>query len=513
MRRPDLCLPGAECCSLHLEFPDGGSANDGFQSAESFRRYRVSVYIGAVGSPFHPEPSCRTSTYCSRDLENTISKLRIWRIVYGVIVGTDVRTYRVLSSGAGCKDRCIDYRRGDSGVLCAYLLHQAGVLYLLLEAETIGGGITKNTTAKITSQHGLIYDKLIRKFGAGQAKQYLDANEAALQKYRELCRGMDCDFEEKTAYVYSLNDRRKIERELDALEKLGVPGEFTDRLPLPFPVAGAVRYPNQAQFHPLKWIAAISKSLHICEHTPVRELVGTTAITDYGKVTANKIIVATHFPFLNKHGSFFAKLYQHRSYVIALENAPNVDGMYVDEAQTGMSFRNYKNLLLVGGGDHRTGKQGGAWQELRDFAQRHYPKAAETSHWATQDCMSLDGVPYIGPYSASASDLYVATGFNKWGMTSAMVSAMVLCDLVQGKQSPYAEVFSPSRTILRPQLVVNGFEAVVNLLTPSAKRCPHLGCALKWNPQEHTWDCPCHGSRFTEEGRLIDNPATGNLKK
>ena len=251
----------------------------------------------------------------------------------------------------------------------------------------------------------------------------------------------------------------------------------------------------------------------ICEHTPVRELVGTTAITDYGKVTANKIIVATHFPFLNKHGSFFAKLYQHRSYVIALENAPNVDGMYVDEAQTGMSFRNYKNLLLVGGGDHRTGKQGGAWQELRDFAQRHYPKAAETSHWATQDCMSLDGVPYIGPYSASASDLYVATGFNKWGMTSAMVSAMVQCDLVQGKQSPYAEVFSPSRTILRPQLVVNGFEAVVNLLTPSAKRCPHLGCALKWNPQEHTWDCPCHGSRFTEEGRLIDNPATGNLKK
>ena len=366
---------------------------------------------------------------------------------------------------------------GIAGVLCAYLLHQAGVLYLLLEAETIGGGITKNTTAKITSQHGLIYDKLIRKFGAGQAKQYLDANEAALQKYRELCRGMDCDFEEKTAYVYSLNDRRKIERELDALEKLGVPGEFTDRLPLPFPVAGAVRYPNQAQFHPLKWIAAISKSLHICEHTPVREMVGTTAITDYGKVTANKIIVATHFPFLNKHGSFFAKLYQHRSYVIALENAPNVDGMYVDEAQTGMSFRNYKNLLLVGGGDHRTGKQGGAWQELRDFA------------------------------------LYVATGFNKWGMTSAMVSAMVLCDLVQGKQSPYAEVFSPSRTILRPQLVVNGFEAVVNLLTPSAKRCPHLGCALKWNPQEHTWDCPCHGSRFTEEGRLIDNPATGNLKK
>ena len=402
---------------------------------------------------------------------------------------------------------------GMAGILCAYLLGQAGVPYILLEAETIGSGVTKNTTAKITSQHGLIYDKLIREFGLDRARQYLSANEAALQKYRELCRDMDCGFEEKTAYVYSLNDRRKIEREVAALEKLGHPAEFAEHLPLPFSVAGAIQYPNQAQFHPLKFLSAISKGLHIYEHTPVRELIGTTAITDRGRVTAEKIIVATHFPFLNKHGGYFIKLYQHRSYVIALANAQAVDGMYVDEAQTGMSFRNYENLLLVGGGDHRTGKQGGAWQELRDFTQQYYPKATEKYHWATQDCMTLDGVPYIGPYSAGTSGLYVATGFNKWGMTSSMVSAMVLCELVQGKPSPYAEVFSPSRTILRPQLAVNGFEALVGLLTPSARRCPHLGCALKWNPQEHTWDCPCHGSRFTEDGRLIDNPATGNLKK
>ena len=402
---------------------------------------------------------------------------------------------------------------GMAGILCAYLLHQAGVPYILLEAETIGGGITKNTTAKITSQHGLIYDKLIREFGLDRARQYLSANEAALQKYQELCCDMDCGFEEKTAYVYSLNDRRKIEREVAAPEKLGHPVQFTDHLPLPFSVAGAVRFPNQAQFHPLKFLSAISKGLHIYEHTPVRELIGTTAITDRGRVTAEKIIVATHFPFLNKHGGYFIKLYQHRSYVIALANAQAVDGIYVDEAQAGMSFRNYENLLLVGGGDHRTGKQGGAWQELRDFTQQYYPKATEKYHWATQDCMTLDGVPYIGPYSAGTSGLYVATGFNKWGMTSSMVSAMVLCDLVQGKPSPYAEVFSPSRTILRPQLAVNGFEALVGLLTPSARRCPHLGCALKWNPQEHTWDCPCHGSRFTEDGRLIDNPAMGDLKK
>ncbi|OUN21445.1 FAD-dependent oxidoreductase [Pseudoflavonifractor sp. An85] len=400
---------------------------------------------------------------------------------------------------------------GMAGILCAYQLHGAGVPYVLVEAETICNGITKNTTAKITSQHGLIYDKLVSKFGIQRAKQYLAANEAALETYRQLCRNMDCDFEEKAAYTYSLDDAGKVDRELNALDKLGFSAECTDQTPLPFHVAGAIRFPHQAQFHPLKFVSGITKNLHIYEHTRVQELIGTTAVTDHGRIRAKKIIVTTHFPFLNKHGSYFLKLYQHRSYVIALEGAPNVDGMYVDQAQTGMSFRNYKNLLLAGGGDHRTGKKGGGWRELRDFARRHYPQAKEVYHWATQDCMSLDGVPYIGPYSASTKDLYVATGFNKWGMTTSMVSAMILSDLVQGKKTPYEEVFSPSRSILHPQLAVNGFEAVTSLLTPTTKRCPHLGCALKWNPAEHTWDCPCHGSRFTQDGKLIDNPATDDL--
>lgn len=402
---------------------------------------------------------------------------------------------------------------GMAGILCAYMLHQHGVPYLLAEAETVGGGITKNTTAKITSQHGLLYDKLIREFGAEKAWLYREANEAALGRYRELCRNIECGFEEKDAYVYSRNDRRKIEREAAALEKLGAPAEFAENLPLPFSTAGAVRYPKQAQFHPLKFIAAVSEGLHIHEHTAVRELAGRTAITDSGKITAGKIIVATHFPFLNKHGSYFLKLYQHRSYVIALENAADAAGMYVDESPAGMSFRNCGNLLLLGGGGHRTGKKGGSWQELRDFAGRHYPRAAEKFCWAAQDCMTLDGVPYIGPYSSSTENLYVAAGFNKWGMTSSMVSAMILCDLVLGKRSPYAGVFSPSRTMLRPQLAINALEAAAGLLTPSTKRCPHMGCALKWNPREHTWDCPCHGSRFTEDGKLIDNPASGDLKR
>lgn len=402
---------------------------------------------------------------------------------------------------------------GITGILCAKMLSDAGVKYILTEADRICSGITKNTTAKITSQHGLIYSKIIREFGPDEARLYLEANQKAVKKYSELCENIKCDFEVKDSFVYSLNDRQKIEDELAALEKIGVNADYVQDIPLPFQVAGAVRFKNQAQFNPLKFISFIAKELNIYEHTPVRQLVENTALTPHGKIKAKKIIVATHFPFINKHGGYFLKMYQHRSYVIALENAPDVGGMYVDEAEKGMSFRNYNNLLLIGGGDHRTGKQGGNWQELREFARKYYPDAKEKYHWATQDCMTLDGVPYIGHYSKNTPDFYVATGFNKWGMTSAMVAAMMLTDRIT--ENIYARVFSPFRTVMRPQLAVNAFEAVVNLLTISEKRCPHMGCALKWNPAEHSWDCPCHGSRFTEKGKLIDNPATGhiNIKK
>ncbi len=402
---------------------------------------------------------------------------------------------------------------GMAGILCAYMLQQAGVPYVLVEAETICGGITKNTTAKITSQHGLIYSKLIKTLGLEKAKGYFRANEEALEAYRRICQNIDCDFEQKSAYVYSIDDLKKIEDELNALERLGAEAEFSKETALPFRIAGAVKFPRQAQFNPLKFAAAITRELNIFEYTRVCELKEGWAVTDKSRINAGKIIVATHFPFLNKHGSYFIKLYQHRSYVIALKNAPEIDGMYVDQAQNGMSFRNYKEYLLIGGGDHRTGKKGGAWQELRSFARRYYPEAEERYFWATQDCMTLDGIPYIGAYSANTTNLYVATGFNKWGMTSSMVAATLLCDMVMQNHNAYEEVFTPSRSILKPQLAVNAFEAVVNLLTPAAKRCPHLGCALKWNRYEHTWDCPCHGSRFTKEGRLIDNPATGDLKE
>ncbi len=401
---------------------------------------------------------------------------------------------------------------GMAGLLCAYMLEQAGVDYILVEANKICSGITMDTTAKITCQHGLIYDKLIRTFGTDAAQMYLDANQSALEMYRTICGTIDCDFQLQDAIVYSKDNRRKIEKELAALDKLGAAAEFTLAQSLPFAVAGAVRVPQQAQFHPLKFAYAIAKDLRIFEDTKILELRPDGAVTHNGKISADKIIVATHFPFLNKHGSYFLKLYQHRSYVLALQHAGAVNGMFVDEDKKGMSFRYYGDLLLVGGGSHRTGKKGGNWQELAEFARRTYPGAQEVFRWATQDCMTLDGVPYIGQYSGRTPNLYVAAGFNKWGMSSSMAAAQILTAMVLGKDCPYAEVFSPSRTILRPQLAVNAAETVISLLTPTAPRCPHMGCALKYNPQEHSWDCSCHGSRFTKTGKLINNPATNDKR-
>jgi len=401
---------------------------------------------------------------------------------------------------------------GMAGVLCAKLLHNAGFNYILAEGNKIGGGITKNTTAKITAQHGLLYQKLLAGAGEEKTRMYLEANSQAIEEYRRLAAGINCDFEEKDAYIYSLTDRGVIEKEVRALQKIGVKADFTNQIPLPFDIAGAVKFPRQAQFHPLKFIYGISKGLNIFEHTLVKELAPHTAVTDNGKITARHIIAATHFPFINKHGGYFLKLYQHRSYAIALENAPDINGMYLEEKEDGLSFRNYGNLLIIGGGDHRTGGKGGNWRVLRDFAVNHYVDAYEKYAWATQDCMSLDGVPYIGRYGKSTDGLYVASGFNKWGMTSSMVSAMLLTDMIMGRKNEYAEVFSPQRSMMKPQLLLNGLTAVGNLLTPSTPRCPHMGCALKWNRAERSWDCPCHGSRFERDGALIDNPATGGIK-
>ncbi|MDD3347827.1 FAD-dependent oxidoreductase [Oscillibacter sp.] len=396
---------------------------------------------------------------------------------------------------------------GMAGVLCAKKLQDAGVDTVLVEGKTIGHGITKGTTAVLTAQHDTLYQDMLQSSGSEKAGLYLRANLHAVQQFRHLSREIDCDFEEKPSIMYSLNDRAKMEREAKVLATLGFQADFLTETPMPFPVAGAVRYPGMAQFHPLKFLYGISRGLPIFENTFVDKLDETTALTKNGSIRAKKIIVATHYPFLNSHGLYFMKLYQKRSHVIAFENAPDLGCTIEDVGENGFYLRNYNDLLLIGGGDHRTGKQGGSFRAVREFAARNFPKAREKYVWANQDCVSLDGIPYIGPYSPGLENVYVASGFNLWGMTTSMIASDILTDAVLGRKNPYAEAFDPGRSILRGQLLANMGTTLADFLTPTAKRCSHLGCALKWNSAEHSWDCPCHGSRFDAHGRLIDNPA------
>lgn len=401
---------------------------------------------------------------------------------------------------------------GMCGLLCAYFLKQQGIDCVVVESDKIASGTSGNTTAKITSLHGAIYSELISSFGLEVAQKYFEINEKAIKEYEKIAAKTDCDFKKSTAYTYTLNNKSVVQEEYLALKKLGALAEFKNVSQLPISVLGMVGLKGQAEFNPLKFVKHIIKDLTIFENTRILSVDDNFAYYQGGKIRANKIIVATHFPFINSHGLYFLKLYQHRSYVLALENAQNVNGMYVDEAEDGLSFRNYGNLLLLGGGGARTGKPCGSFNELVEFKNKHYPNSKIKYKWATQDCMSLDKIPLIGQYSKSTPNLYVATGFNKWGMTSCMVSAMLLTNAIIGEKNDCADIFNPSRSILKPQLFVNVFETVSNFAVPTTKRCSHLGCALKWNKYEHSWDCSCHGSRFEKDGKVINNPANKDLK-
>lgn len=446
---------------------------------------------------------------------------------------------------------------GIAGVLTAYMLKQKGREVVVIDAAEIASGNTKNTTAKITSQHDLIYSKLIAEFGEEKARQYAKANELAIKKYKEIIedKRIECDFEEKTAYVYSLNEIDVLKEEVEAAKNLGIDAEFVDEANLPFKINGAVKFNNQAQFNPLKFLKGISNELIIYENTRALEIKENLVVTSGGNITANNIVVATHYPIMNAPGYYFMKMHQERSYVLALENTSEIDGMYIDLNKEGYSFRTYNNLLLLGGISHRTGEneEGGSYDKLRKVAKNLYPKAKEKYYWSAQDCMTIDGIPYIGRYSSETSNIYVATGFNKWGMTSSMVSAMIISDMILEKENDFSEIFSPRRFDL--SLSINNIandliETAKNFIAqkvsiPSSEiehiknghggiieyngekvgvyknkegkeffvstKCTHLGCQLSWNADELTWDCPCHGSRFDYKGRLIGSPATKDL--
>ena len=307
------------------------------------------------------------------------------------------------------------------------------------------------------------------------------------------------------------SEKHGLDEEYKALLSLGYEAELVGKTPLPIDVKSAVKFSGMAEFHPLKFMYAIARELEIYENTFVVGIEDNAAYTDKYRIRFKEAIVATHFPFINSHGAFFIKMHQRRSYVMALENAGDVGGTYIDDMEEGFYFRNYRGILLVGKGEHRTGTHTNAIEELENFKSKYFPKADVKRMWANQDCVTLDSMPYIGRYGAMKS-VYVTTGFNLWGMTGSMVGAMLIRDMLTGRENEYLKVFSPKRRILRLQLFANIGAFLLNMIFPTVKRCPHMGCALKYNKREHSWDCSCHGSRFNEDGKIIDNPSTKDAK-
>ena len=410
---------------------------------------------------------------------------------------------------------------GLAGVLTAYYLKDQGMKVLVLEAKEIASGQTERTTAKITSQHGLKYRKLIKDIGEEKARLYALANESAIREYERLIRTMnvDCQFEKTAAYLYSEQDEDVLREEVKAAVRLGIDAFFTSETELPFAVKGAACFRNQAQFSPLEFIQGIAQELEIWEHSQVLRIQGNQVILRDKILMADKIVMTTHYPVKNVPGFYFLRQHQERSYVLALSGCTPMKGMYYGIDQGALSFRQAGDLVLLGGSSVRTGENtcGGAYDYLVESAKKYYPNYVEKMRWAAQDCMPHDGIPFIGRYSIFTPDLYVATGFQKWGMTTAMVAAMILREEVCGRESPYSELFTPQRLYVHA-----GFKNFIKDVGVSLKgllqgsivrpRCSHMGCAIVWNPEEKSWDCPCHGSRFEEQGALIDNPAGKNIR-
>ena len=402
---------------------------------------------------------------------------------------------------------------GLCGVLCAYKLKQRGIDCIIAEKDEICSGNTACSTAKINAQHGLIYENLFNTFGKEYASMYLRANLKAVEDYIQLCRKLGVKIDIDDSFLYAIENTEKIEKEHNVLNSIGFDAPLVNDLPLPFKIKGALCFKNQAQINPLELMYTLAKDLKIYTKTMVTDVHYKTAYTDNGcKITAENIIFATHFPFIDKEGLYFAKMYQSRSYAYAIENVPVISGMYRDADENGFSLRHYKNMMIVAGGGRKTGAKSGGYKAVRTFISENYPSAKVVTKFAAQDCITLDKVAYIGKYSKKDNGKFVITGGNKWGFTTAMTGSDIIADLIEGKQNDYSEIYSPTRSILKPQLFVNVLNTAKNFVGFAEKRCTHLGCKLKYNGKEGAYECPCHGSRYDRQGNVLDSPTVKKLK-
>ncbi|HEU4701138.1 MAG TPA: FAD-dependent oxidoreductase [Conexibacter sp.] len=467
---------------------------------------------------------------------------------------------------------------GIVGITTALLLAEAGASVVLLEAGRLAGGTSGYTTAKVSSQHGSIYDTLRSKHGAETARRYGEANEAALAwiAARVQRDGIDCDFRRQSSYAYvrSAEEREQVEREAQAAIEAGLPAELVEETPLPYPVAAAVRFEHQAEFHPRKYLFALAARLAAIDGARIFERSHAVEVGAHegkqvvkgpgGRVLAERVVVATHYPFLDRSLAF-ARLHPTRSYAIAcrITGAPPA-GMHVSGDSPTRSVRaipldDGEELLLVGGEGHKTGTESDTelrYERLEAFAREHWDVRSVEHRWSAQDPSTLDRIPYVGQLTPFSDKVLMATGFAKWGMTGGTAAALLLADLCLGREAMWKDLFDPNRLTVRqslPRLVKENAQVgarfvgdrlrradprpIENLrrgegaiverdgeriaaardeqgtLHAVSARCTHLGCLVQWNNAERSWDCPCHGSRFGLDGTVLEGPAVHRLER
>jgi glycine/D-amino acid oxidase-like deaminating enzyme/nitrite reductase/ring-hydroxylating ferredoxin subunit len=457
---------------------------------------------------------------------------------------------------------------GIVGIVTAVLLRRAGRSVVLLERDRIGQGVTGNTTAKLTSQHGLVYAYLAKRAGDGVARLYGQANEAAIAWVVE--QDVDADLRRAAAYVWAANDEelRRVRAEAAVASRLGLPATFEADVPIPVDSLGAVRFDDQALIHPRKFLLGLASELEqIYELTPVTGLEEGDRVrlrTPLGTVTANVAVLATHMPFADR-GLYFTRAFQHRGYALAAPIEPDAspDGMFINAGSPTRSVRpaageDGEPLLIVGGEGHLTGSPEAGpdrWRRLEEWARERFPLGEARHRWSTQDAFAPDRRPFVGPLRPGSKSVFVATGFGGWGMTGGIAAAHVLTGLVAGPPSPWTDVFDSLRLgpltrsmlwrsnaaalrhlivdrlraapanrteSLRPgegAIVRRGRELLAvsrgddGSLRAVSATCTHLGCVLAWNGAEQSWDCPCHGSRFSSEGLVLHGPAVMALER
>jgi glycine/D-amino acid oxidase-like deaminating enzyme len=415
---------------------------------------------------------------------------------------------------------------GIVGLTTALLLERQGAKVAVLEMRHVAAGATGYNTAKLTSLHGLAYSQLMKKAGREKARTYGEANEAGIAKVFELAEelGIDCDLARKPNYTYAedASELDKVRAEADVAGELGLPASFVDELDLPFPVAGAVRFDGQAEFHPVKYVDGIAAALQgpLHERTRVTGIDGTRVNTAGGAhVNADHVVVASHLSFLDR-GLYFARCHPERSYVVAGKASDPPAGMYLSTESPAHSIRAHGEWLLVGGESHKTGQADEAerYDRLTAWARERFGLEPEL-RWATQDQMPVDNVPYVGRHDPLSSGVWVATGFKKWGLAMGTAAAELLAAQIGGREHPWTALFDPSRLRPRasgPTFVKENANVALRFVGDRVTkrgnpRCTHMGCLLNWNGTEETWDCPCHGSRFAASGEVIEGPATRPL--